>query len=75
MKSKNGIEYDEVEPFLEGLARVTLNGKYGVIDNTGKIIVPLEYESPSNFSEGLAPVFLNGKWGFIDKTGKIIAPF
>ena len=52
---------------------VELNGKYGLVDETGKEIVECKYDSISRrFSEGLADVCLNGKWGFIDKTGKEI---
>jgi hypothetical protein len=60
--------------FHEGLARVTLNGKWGFIDKTGKEIVPPMYDHTWGFHEGLAAVELNNKWGFIDKTGKLIVP-
>ena len=75
MKSKNRKEYDYASSFSEGLAFVRLNNKWGVIDKTGEIIIPLEYEKLSSFSEGLAAIQSNNKWGFIDKTGKIIIPF
>lgn len=46
------------------------NGKYGIKDAAGKIIVAGKYDYASEFSEGLAVVALKGKYGFIDKTGK-----
>lgn len=36
--------YDLVEPFHEGLARVTLNKKIGFIDKTGAVVVPIVYD-------------------------------
>jgi len=42
-------KYDNIEEFTDGLARVELNGQYGVIDKTGKEVVPL----PDNCGEEL----------------------
>jgi serine/threonine protein kinase len=52
------------------LAKVTLNGKVGFIDKTGKEVIPCKYDDAGTFSEGLAAVEFNGRWGFIDKTGE-----
>ena len=60
--------------FSEGLASVSLNGKHGFIDKTGKAVIPFKYDATGSFSEGLASVCRNGKWGVIDKTGKEIVP-
>ncbi|EAK1349894.1 WG repeat-containing protein, partial [Campylobacter coli] len=49
-----------------------LNGKWGFIDKSGKIVIEPKFDGVGNFSEGLAGVELNGKWGFIDKSGKIV---
>jgi len=48
--------------------------KYGVIDKTGKQIVPFIYEYIEDYSEGLAMVEKDGKKGFIDKSGKLVVP-
>jgi len=78
--------YDEVENFSEGLALVAKDtdnsystghygiDKYGFIDKTGKLIIPLIYDSAKSFSEGLALVKKDGKYGYIDKTGKVVIP-
>ena len=68
------FKYDEVYNFSEGLAGVSLNGKWGFIDKSGKVVVPLNYDEANLFNEGLADVKLNGKWGFIDKSGKEVVP-
>ncbi len=71
--------YDLVMPFSEGLAVVSLNGKGGYIDKTGKEVIPLRYNYADSFGEGLARVILRAKqdgydnsykFGFVDKSGK-----
>ncbi|MDR1056954.1 MAG: WG repeat-containing protein [Prevotellaceae bacterium] len=68
-------KYDGFERFSEGLARVSLNGKYGYIDKTGKRVIPLKYQEAGDFHEGLALVKLDGKCGYIDKAGNAVVPF
>ena len=64
----DNIKYDYVGKFSSnGLAYVKLNGKYGFIDQTGKIIIPLKYDYVGDFFDRLAYVELNGKYGFINK--------
>ena len=64
--------------FREGLAMVRKddgeNCKYGFIDKSGNVVVPIVYDDAVFFSEGLARVEKNGKWWFIDKDGKIVIP-
>ena len=51
---------------------VKVNGQWGYIDKTGKIVINPQFDSAWDFSEGLAWVKVGGKWGYIDKTGKIV---
>lgn len=72
-------DYNSVGPFCEGLAAVYKadadgNVKYGYIDTTGKVVIPLKYDHADNFSEGLAAVKVAGAEGYIDKTGKVVIP-
>lgn len=48
--------------------------KYGFIDATGKVVIPLVYDSCGGFAEGLSSVSKGEKYGFIDKTGKVVIP-
>lgn len=57
-----------------GLAAVNLNKKWGFIDKTGKVVIPIKYDFVVRFTEGLAGVKMNDKWGFIDPKGNIIIP-
>ena len=53
---------------------VERHGKWGYIDKTGRIIIPLKFESTDEFSEGLAAVTIKEKTGYIDTTGKFVIP-
>ena len=64
------LETDETEPLL-----AKKDGKYGFIDNTGKIVIPCEYEAAFGGTEGIFACSKNGKWGHIDSEGKITTPF
>ena len=60
--------------FISGLARVSLDGKCGFIDNSGKVVIPLIYDWAEHFAYGMAYVRQNDKAGYIDKTGKEFDP-
>ena len=51
------------------------DGKWGYVDNTGKVIIPFIYDTADDFREGLAAVRIEYSWGFIDKDGKTVIPF
>src|SRR5258706_12737862 len=46
------------------------DGKWGFIDRTGKLIIPLQFDSANNFHEGLALVTPNKKPPFIKRSGR-----
>ncbi len=50
-------EFNYIASFSDGLAVVRKGdqetGKYGYIDKTGKVVIPLEYDLAWGFSEGL----------------------
>ena len=50
-------------------------GKYGFVNERGKLVIPCKWNEASDFYEGLAAVKdANGKWGFVNKTGKLAIP-
>ena len=54
---------------------VVVEGKWGYIDNTGKVAVAPRFGAAFRFSEGLAPVQTTGregKRGYIDRTGNVV---
>jgi hypothetical protein len=66
-----------VGPFSEGVAAIMQDERrWGYINTSGEIVIPLNFSAAASFSEGLAAVAdQSGKWGWIDRTGKfVIAP-
>ena len=68
------LPYDRVNSFSEGMALVMHEGKYGYIDKTGALLIPVQYESAFDFCEGIALVMQDGKYGYIDKAGNYVIP-
>ncbi|HLG04225.1 MAG TPA: WG repeat-containing protein [Bacteroidia bacterium] len=59
--------------FFNGHSVVTNeDGKSGMIDTTGKLIVSTVYDSIGAFYKGYATVMKDGKSGMVDSTGKMI---
>lgn len=50
------------------------DGKWGVIDKTGKVLIPFIYDEISEFTNGLARVKLNGKYGVLNINGEFVLP-
>jgi len=49
------------------------NGRFGAIDNQGKIRIAPQYEYIRPFENDVAVIKLNGKWGIIDKNESFVA--
>ncbi|MNI77940.1 KWG Leptospira [compost metagenome] len=64
--------YDSTSGFLNGLAAVQINGKYGFIDYEGKEVIKPQYEYASFFHNDKAMVKLEGKWGFINRNNQFV---
>lgn len=74
-EAKAAIEkYDSRTIFIGGFSKVSLNGKYGLINTNGEEIVPCKYDYVSYFHENMVEVRLNGKYGFFDIHGKEVVP-
>lgn len=78
--NKKGIplfshSFDFSSDFRDGRALVVKNGRWGYIDLSGKIVIPLDYDFAGDFSEGLAPVKKNGHTGYINPEGKVVIDF
>lgn len=75
--------YDNVNPFVEDMALVTKEGKYGFINRAFQEVIPPVYMVAEEFSDGLAAVEVDDSvalqeggptWIFIDKTGRQVVP-
>ena len=67
-------QFEGVEPFSEGLARVKQNGKWGYVNLKGEVVIPCVYDwgmaDRAEFSEGLACVRKNWRYGYINDEGE-----
>ncbi len=58
--------------FSNGLAKITVDGKAGFINNKGEVAIQPKLKDAGQFSENLAPFEdKNGKWGYINTNGEV----
>ncbi len=75
--------YDEVTPFINGLARVNILGKWGFINKKGDLVIPADYVFSHDFVDGFCFVGVPLKnaseykpqWGIINQGGGIVVEF
>ena len=65
--------YEGCTYLKDGLVRIEMNEKYGIITIYGDEIVPCIYDA-IDYQGGWISVRTNGKYGFLDITGKQILP-
>ena len=75
----NADQYDDAFDFKPtGVALVILNGKYGLIDSTGKALLPMQYDKVRTFSDISGDRYFEvtqaSKCGIADSVGNIIVP-
>lgn len=66
--------YDEVKECVGGLAQVKKDGKWGCIDATGAVVIPLRYDSVGAVTDGVVKVELDGECGYVNTLGQEIVP-
>jgi hypothetical protein len=66
-------KYDLIYPITDGFATIKLNNRWGLMDSTGKVILPPIYEEIRNpKAEGLVGFKKGDKWGIIKFDGTIL---
>jgi hypothetical protein len=81
-----GRDFSNGLAMVESLERCTYaetKQKYGYIDRSGTLVIPVTLTRPCNYwgnqfdftKEGLALTNVGDKWGFIDRTGKLVMQF
>ena len=66
--------YDEIDHFSNERIKIKFKDKWGLIDETGKVIISPAFEEIDHFSNERIKMKFEGKWGLMDITGKIIIP-
>jgi len=69
------FEFEGARDFSEGLAPVSVSGKWGFINAEGALSIRPAFDQTLGFSEGLAAVRQGQTWGYVDKAGMITIPF
>lgn len=67
-------KYDMMTDFHKGIAIVGHLGEYGVVDATGKEIIPMKYNEIIIDKNGFIWVCDKGKWGVVSRKNKILIP-
>ncbi len=63
--------YSHAEAFSEGLAVLkTQDGRYGMIDTSGNIVLPFSYKYISSASDGIIAAYNGSEWNIIRKMKK-----
>ncbi len=69
-------QFDEVTPFVDGIALVSVEGRSGFIDTEGKFVINPIYKSALPFSgEYTSALTDDDEMQIIDRTGKILQRF
>jgi hypothetical protein len=68
-------EFEFASDFIFDVALVVKNGKYGVINDNMKEILPIIFNEIDIIADNLIKVRKKNKYGLFDKSGKIIIPF
>ena len=67
------VKFDSVGVFHDGLAVVKAAERYGYIDQSGAIVIPIQWMTAYDFSEGLAALRVDKKhFQFIDTAGTVV---
>ena len=59
-------DYDEAYDFSDGYAAVKKGTKAGIIDKSGKSIIPFDYKETRSVHNNVAFAKLDGKWGILN---------
>ena len=67
--------FSNAHVFVDSIAPVSIDGRWGYMDREGNVIVECMYENEAlKFVDGYAWVCLSGKYGAIDKNGTVVVP-
>ena len=65
-------QFEVAHPFSEGLAAVRIEGRYGFIDTTGKVVIAPSFHNAGLFAGEYAEVRLGDASGIINRSGVLV---
>ena len=68
------VQESHVLSFFQGYTNIEQNGKTGLMDSRGNVVIAPEYVS-LNAENGLVWARKEGEWGVLDVTGRTVIPF
>jgi len=71
---KSGKECPLAYSKSDDFGKLKVNGKWGLINENGTVVLPFEYDGIEYFGGDLAAVKVNGKWKITDMKGNEIVP-
>ncbi|MFT6356119.1 MAG: hypothetical protein ACJAVF_000460 [Paraglaciecola sp.] len=66
--------YHEIQAYAEGLFRVNLNGKWGVVDENDQVVIGFDYDYIAPMKDNYCVVIQNKKLGVANYLGKVVVP-
>jgi hypothetical protein len=72
--AKSVAQYEFVGKFSGDLAPVKLKEKWGLIDKTAKLVIPLKYDCVIRVANGPIPVCVKEKWTFVNERREELFP-
>ena len=64
--------FQSLYPVEDEFFPVKISGRFGFVDDQGRLRIANRYDSVAAYSEDLAPVKLRGRWGAINRLERII---
>ncbi|WP_299481822.1 WG repeat-containing protein [uncultured Roseibium sp.] len=64
--------FERAFPFSEGFGGVRVDGRYGFIDRTGKIVIEPIFDLVGPFNQGHAEILVGNQTGVVDTAGNIV---
>jgi hypothetical protein len=64
--------FERAMPFSEGVAAVSIGGRFGYIDERGEIVIEPRFDLAGGFAHGLAEILIGDKTGVINRKGEIV---
>jgi hypothetical protein len=66
------FKYEQTKHFSEGMAGIKLKNKWGVVDTSGREVVPPRFEYIGFFSDSITWFLQDKKEGYIDLEGILL---